>query len=108
VDIRHTPSENDCIMLNYIRNAGFEPLVVATKADKLNRSQINKHRKIIKETLSLQSIDQIVPYSSMTKQGFEEIWKEIDQWLEFANEPNEEDGVIFEYRDESESDDEQE
>lgn len=81
VDIRHTPNENDCLMMDYIRNAGFEPLVVATKSDKLKRTQVVKHLKIIKETLKLESLDQIIPFSAMTKQGAEAIWQEMDQWL---------------------------
>lgn len=92
VDIRHKPNENDCIMMDYIRNAGLEPLVIATKADKIKRSQLPKHLKIIKDTLKLESINQILPFSSMTKQGKDEIWTEIDGWLEYIkNMVNEED-----------------
>jgi len=90
VDIRHTPNENDQIMMNYIRESGLEPLVIATKSDKLKRSQIDKHRKIIADTLKLESIDQVVPFSSMTKEGKNEVWQEIDTWLEVINEEIEE------------------
>lgn len=83
VDIRHKPNENDILMMDYIRNAGLEPLVIATKSDKLKRSQIMKHLKIIKEALKLESTDQIVPFTSMTKQGKDEVWKEIDGWLDY-------------------------
>lgn len=84
VDIRHKPNENDILMMNYIRNAGLEPLVIATKSDKVKRSQLRKHLKVIKETLELETIQQILPFSSMTKQGKDEIWLEIDNWLEYV------------------------
>ncbi len=91
VDIRHKPNANDLQMMDYIRGAGLEPLVIATKADKIKRSQLKKHLNIIKNTLKLESTDQIVPYSSMTKQGKDEVWMEIDGWLEYVqNNANEE------------------
>jgi len=86
VDIRHKPSENDQQMMAYIRGAGFEPLVVATKADKLKRSQIVKHLSIIQSELRLDSIQQVIPFSAMTKSGKETIWMEIDRWLEQVTE----------------------
>lgn len=83
VDIRHTPNENDITMMNYIRTAGLEPLVIATKADKLKRSQLHKHLKIIKDTLQLESTEQIVPFSSLNRTGQIEVWSEIDGWLDY-------------------------
>lgn len=90
VDIRHKPNENDQQMMDYIRNSGLEPLVIATKADKLKRSQVRKHVKIIADTLKLGSIDQVIPFSSMTKEGKDEIWTEIDGWLEWLKDQDEE------------------
>lgn len=89
VDIRHKPNENDILMMNYIRNSGMEPLVIATKSDKIKRSQMTKHLKIIKDTLQLESLNQIIPFSSMTKAGKYEIWHEIDQWLEYIKQMSE-------------------
>lgn len=86
VDIRHKPSDNDKQMMNYIRGAGFEPLVVATKSDKLKRSQIIKHLKIIQAGLDLDSINQVIPFSVITKAGKDDIWVEIDRWLEHTKE----------------------
>lgn len=83
VDIRHEPNENDQIMMDYIRSAGLEPLVIATKADKVKRSQMIKHKKIIADALRLDSIDQVIPFSIMNKQGKDEIWKEIDDWMAY-------------------------
>lgn len=81
VDIRHKPNENDQLMMNYIRESGLEPLVIATKSDKVKRSQLGKHKKIIADALKLQSTDQVLPYSSMTKEGKDELWQEIDGWM---------------------------
>lgn len=89
VDIRHKPNENDQLMMSYIRNSGLEPLVIATKADKLKRSQVVKHVKVIADTLKLESTDQVIPFSSMTKQGKDEIWEEIDEWLQWISEQQE-------------------
>lgn len=86
VDIRHKPNENDQLMMDYIRKSGLEPLVVATKADKLKRSQVKKHIKIIADTLKLETTDQVIPFSAMTKQGKDEVWTEIDGWLEWIKE----------------------
>lgn len=86
VDIRHKPNENDQLMMNYIRKSGLEPLVVATKADKLKRSQVKKHVKIIADTLKLETTEQVIPFSAMTKQGKDEVWTEIDGWLEWIKE----------------------
>jgi len=89
VDIRHTPNENDQLMMDYIRQSGLEPLVIATKADKVKRSQLIKHKKIIADTLKLESLNQVIPFSSMTKEGKDEIWTEIDAWLAFIKEQEE-------------------
>lgn len=83
VDIRHKPNDNDQMMMNYIRDSGLEPLVIATKADKVKRSQLPKHKKMIADALKLGSVDQVIPFSSMTKQGKDEVWQEIDDWLAY-------------------------
>jgi len=81
VDIRHEPSENDQLMANWIRGNGFEPVVIATKADKIKRSQLQKHLSMIRKGLSLKNENHILPFSSMTKQGKDEIWSVIETEL---------------------------
>lgn len=81
VDIRHEPSENDQLMANWIRGNGFEPIVIATKADKIKRSQLQKHLSMIRKGLSLKNENHILPFSSMTKQGKDEIWSVIETEL---------------------------
>ena len=85
VDIRHAPSENDCMMYDWIVDQGFNPIIIATKLDKINRSQIQKQVKLIKNTLQTEPGTIVIPYSAITKQGREEIYEIIDQILEAEN-----------------------
>ena len=78
IDIRHEPSANDRQMYDWIMANGYEPAVIATKADKLNRSQIPRHVKMVREGLGASKNSMVIPYSSVTKQGREEIWELID------------------------------
>ncbi|MCI8661303.1 MAG: YihA family ribosome biogenesis GTP-binding protein [Lachnospiraceae bacterium] len=86
IDIRHEPSANDRQMYDWIMASGYEPVVIATKADKLNRSQVPKHVKMVREGLGASKDSLVIPYSSVTKQGREEIWGLIDSLVEKNNE----------------------
>ena len=77
IDIRHEPSANDKMMYDWVLHNGFEPIIIATKMDKLKRSQIQKHVKIVKEGLGVKPGTTVIPFSAETKQGREEIWKLI-------------------------------
>ena len=89
VDIRHAPSQNDIDMYNFIVNSGFNPIIIATKLDKIKRSQLSKHLQIIRTGLNLIPDTPIIPFSSQTKQGRDELWELIDEYLEyFAQEEN--------------------
>lgn len=79
VDIRHEPSANDKQMYDWILHNGYEPIIIATKLDKLKRSQVQKNIKAIKEGLKLRKDGILIPFSAETKQGKEEIWALIDQ-----------------------------
>lgn len=82
IDIRHKPSENDCIMYDWIRSHGFRPIIIATKQDKINRSQLQKQLKLIRETLRVEKDTIIIPFSATNKQGREEIYEIIDGIIE--------------------------
>lgn len=82
VDIRHAPSENDCIMYDWIVARGYKPILIATKLDKIKRSQVEKQKKLICDTLHTESDTLLIPYSSVTKQGREEIYALLDSMLE--------------------------
>ncbi len=78
LDIRHEPSVNDKNMYDWIIYQGFQPIIIATKLDKINRSQKEKQIKIIREGLKALPSTKILPFSSLTKQGRDEIWDCID------------------------------
>lgn len=78
IDIRHDPSENDRIMYEWILGNGYHPMVIATKADKIKRSQVKKHVKAIQTGLGAEEDTVIIPFSAESKQGREEIWNLID------------------------------
>ncbi|MBQ4536722.1 MAG: YihA family ribosome biogenesis GTP-binding protein [Lachnospiraceae bacterium] len=84
VDIRHAPSENDRMMYDWVCSQGFEPIVIATKLDKIKRSQLQKQVKLIRETLKAKPGTVIVPFSAETKQGRDEIYAILDDILEEA------------------------
>lgn len=79
IDIRHAPSENDCIMYDWIVERGHKPIIIATKLDKIKKSQINKQIKLICDTLDVEADTTVIPYSALTKQGRDEIYELIDQ-----------------------------
>ena len=81
VDIRHDPSENDKMMYNWIVDNGFRPVIIATKLDKLKRSQIAKHVKAVRAGLGLKEDDILIPFSSQTKQGLDELWNTIEGYM---------------------------
>ena len=88
IDIRHDPSVNDRQMYEWILHNGYEPILIATKLDKLNRSQVQKNLKAISEGLQLRKGTTVIPYSAETKQGRAEIWELIESLT--GGEPSEE------------------
>ena len=78
IDIRHAPSENDRIMYQWIVDQGFHPIIIATKLDKIKRSQVQKQMKVLREGLKLIPGTTIIPCSSQTKQGRDEIWDMVE------------------------------
>ena len=81
IDIRHDPSANDKQMYQWMRHYGFDPIIITTKLDKINRSQIQKQLKAIRVGLEAQKDTIIIPYSSLSKQGREEIYDLLDSIL---------------------------
>ncbi|MDE5965603.1 MAG: ribosome biogenesis GTP-binding protein YihA/YsxC [Lachnospiraceae bacterium] len=81
VDIRHDPSANDKLMYDWMIANGYRPVIIATKLDKLNRSQVQKHVKAVKTGLGVEKDGIVIPFSSQTKQGREEIMNLILQTI---------------------------
>ena len=83
VDIRHEPSKNDVDMYHWILRYGFNPIVIATKADKISRGAIQKHVGIIRKTLQCIEGTPIIPFSSLKKTGIEEVWEYIEEMMKY-------------------------
>ena len=86
IDIRHEPSANDKMMYEWIVYQGYDPIIVATKLDKIKRSQIQKSVKMVKEGLNVKPGTKIIPYSALTKQGRDEIWELMDELVCYETE----------------------
>lgn len=81
LDIRHEPSANDKLMYDWIVHQGYEPVIIATKLDKINRSQRDKQIKLLRTGLGAKKDTRILPFSALSKQGREEIWDCIEEAL---------------------------
>jgi len=88
IDIRHEPGNHDKVMYNWVVEQGYQPVIIATKLDKLKRSQVDKHMKMVKQGLNLIPGTRIIPFSSVTKQGRDEIWEMVE--TEFLGQGEEE------------------
>ncbi len=81
VDIRHEPSKQDIQMYEYLKHYGLDGLVVATKADKISRNQINKNISVIKKTLGMKPEDKVIACSALKRTGQDELLDEIEKLL---------------------------
>jgi GTP-binding protein len=81
IDIRHKPGNHDKMMYNWIGESGYQPIIIATKLDKIKRSQVTKHLKIIKEDLKMPEDGKIFTFSALSKQGRDEIWEEMERYI---------------------------
>lgn len=79
IDIRHDPSANDKLMYEWALSQGYRPIIIATKLDKIKRSQVQKHLKAVRQGLGLPSGAVVIPFSSLTKQGRDEIWELVER-----------------------------
>lgn len=73
VDVRHKPTQDDIMMHQWIKHFGYEVVIVATKQDKLNRAELLKSNKVIRETLALDDSEEIINFSSLKKTGIKEL-----------------------------------
>ena len=81
IDFRHKPGENDILMYDYLKYYNLPVCLIATKYDKVKSSQKDKQEKIIKETLKIKEEDSLVLFSSITKKGREEVYRQIESKL---------------------------
>ena len=80
IDIRHAPSANDKMMYEWIVAQGYHPIIIATKLDKIKRSQKDKQIKLIKQGLEVLPDTKVIPFSAVTKQGRDDIWELIEEY----------------------------
>ena len=73
-------------MYEWVLSQGFRPIVIATKLDKIKRSQVQKHVKMVREALRMTKEDILIPFSAETKQGRDEIWAILQSYLEVEKE----------------------
>ena len=81
VDIRHEPSKQDIQMYEYLKHYGLDGLVVATKADKISRNQMNKNISVIRKALGMKPEDKVIACSALKKTGQDELLDEIERLL---------------------------
>lgn len=86
IDIRHDPTEKDKEMYDTLLQCGFSPIIIATKVDKIKRSQLNKQVKAIEDKLQLVEGTPVIPFSSSDLTGKDELWEYIDEYVESFSE----------------------
>jgi GTP-binding protein len=78
VDLRHSPTGDDCMMYDFLKHYNIPVIVIATKADKIPKGKWDKHKKVVKETLQMDSTDPLIVFSSEKGLGFDAAWAEIE------------------------------
>lgn len=78
IDIRHEPSENDCLMYDWMVEQGFSPVIIATKADKVSKGKLASQVFLIKNTLNTPEDTPVIPFSAETKEGLAKIWETME------------------------------
>lgn len=82
VDIRHAPSAQDVQMYEYLRHYGLDGIVVATKADKVSKNEMQKCVSVIRKTLNLSANDMVIPVSALKRTGQDKLLEEMEKLLE--------------------------
>ncbi len=82
IDIRHEPGANDCQMYKWVVHAGYEPVIICTKADKISKGAVQKNLKIIREKLGAPKEITMIPFSAETKQGRDEVHEILDRYTQ--------------------------
>lgn len=81
VDMRHEPGQNDLQMYEWLKFYGYRIIIAATKSDKLKRSELGKHKAMLIRAFGLSAEDVLIPFSSETKAGKEELWQLLEELL---------------------------
>lgn len=81
IDMRHEPSANDLQMQEWVRYQGFTPVIIATKSDKIKKSQKERQRRMLRNSLGLAEEDLLIPFSALNKEGLDEIYAVMESYL---------------------------
>ena len=81
IDIRHEPKSNDRDMYDWIVYNGYDPVIIATKSDKISRGALQKQIRLIKETLGAPKETKVIAFSALNKSGRDEIWEQIEELI---------------------------
>ena len=81
IDIRHEPTAKDVQTYEMLYERGFNPLIIATKADKIKKNARNKNISVIRKKLGVYGDTPVIPFSSMTREGKDEIWEYVDYFV---------------------------
>ncbi len=87
VDIRHEPGANDRQMMEWIRYYNFDPVIIATKSDKIKRSQIQRQVAVLAKSLGVEDRSRIIPFSALDKSGRDAVWDQIESALGDGSRP---------------------
>ena len=81
IDYRHKPTEDDCLMYNFLKYYNLKIKVIATKYDKVSKNNRDKQNKLIKDTLKLDEKDEFIPFSTVSKKGRDDVYEVIKGML---------------------------
>lgn len=79
IDLRHPPTNDDCMMYDFLKYYNIPAIIIATKADKIPKGKWDKHKKVVKETLDMDPTDPLIVFSSESGMGMEQAWNEIEK-----------------------------
>ncbi|MBQ1812492.1 MAG: YihA family ribosome biogenesis GTP-binding protein [Bacilli bacterium] len=85
VDFRHKPTSDDILMYNYLKYYNLKVTVIATKIDKISFGQREKYKNIILKTLDLKEGDNLILFSSVTKDGKKDVYNTVEKYLDFID-----------------------
>ncbi|MCA1031951.1 ribosome biogenesis GTP-binding protein YihA/YsxC [Bacillus timonensis] len=81
VDLRHSPTDDDVLMYDFLKHYAIPTIVIATKADKIPKGKWEKHLKVVKETLNMDPDDHLILFSSETGLGREKVWSTLKSYM---------------------------
>ncbi|MCP3025521.1 ribosome biogenesis GTP-binding protein YihA/YsxC [Halobacillus sp. A5] len=82
VDVRHKPTEDDCMMYDFLKHFELPVMVIATKLDKIKKGQRNKQLHMVSSTLNMDEEDPLIPFSSETGEGKDTAWRAMLSYLQ--------------------------